>query len=146
MSENFAKLHEDICFGRAGGKVIWQPRIQCWYDDKMFEDGKLPGRYEGMSRLEIYKDLGCSARIYEYNDCFYPIFDETVKYRVETEGEYTRNYIETPLGTVWQEIKRTKNSWAALVTKEWVTSEEELKIYTKQNKLAHHYAETSLHN
>ena len=82
MSTNFAKLHEDVCFGKAGGKVIWQPRIQCWYDDKMFEDGKLPGRYEGMSRVELYKDLGCSARVYEYNGCFYPIFDETIKRRI----------------------------------------------------------------
>ena len=29
MKENFAKLHEDICFGRAGGKVIWQPWQCC---------------------------------------------------------------------------------------------------------------------
>lgn len=130
MATNFSKLHEDVCFGKAGGKVIWQPRIQCWYDDKMFEDGKLPGRYEGMSRPELYRDLGCSARIYEYNGCFYPIFDETIKRRTERDGEYTRFYMETPVGTVWQELKSTPNSWAALVTKEWVTNEEELKIYT----------------
>lgn len=39
---NFSKLHEDVCFKKSGGKIIWQPRIICWYDDKMFEDGKLP--------------------------------------------------------------------------------------------------------
>ena len=33
---DFAKLHEDVCFGRAGGKVIWQPRIDCWISDRMF--------------------------------------------------------------------------------------------------------------
>lgn len=130
MATNFAQLHEDICFGRAGGKVIWQPRIQCWYDDKMFEDGKLPGRYEGMSRPELYRDLGCSARVYEYNGCFYSICDETIKRRTEHDGDYSRYYIDTPVGTVWKEIKRTKNSWAVLTTKEWVTCEEDLKTYT----------------
>lgn len=79
MEKNFSKLHEDVCFGKAGGKVIWQPRIQCWIDDKIFADGKLPGKYEGMTKPEIYRDLGCSAR---------------------------------------------------LTTKEWVTCEEDLKIYT----------------
>ena len=110
MTTNFAKLHHDVCFGKAGGKVIWQPRIQCWYDDKMFEDGKLPGRYEGMSRVELYKDLGCSARVYEYNNCFYPVFDETIKRRTERDGAYTRHYIETPMArpsplwTAWSPV------------------------------------------
>ena len=45
MEQNFAKLHEDVCFKRANGKVIWQPRIDCWIADKMFEDGELPGIY-----------------------------------------------------------------------------------------------------
>ncbi len=130
MDTNFAKLHEDVCFDRAGGKVIWQPRIQCWIDDKMFDDGKLPGRYEGMSKVELYKDLGCSARVYEYNDCFYPIFDDTVKTWHETQGDTTTTYIETPIGTVTHQSKVSPNSWAQLVTKEWVTCEEELKIYT----------------
>ena len=45
---NFAKLHEDICFRHAGGKVIWQPRIDCWIADRLFANGELPGKYKGM--------------------------------------------------------------------------------------------------
>ena len=71
MEKNFAKLHSDVCFKRANGKVIWQPRSDCWIADKMFEQGELPGIYKGMSKVDIYKELGCSARIYEYNNCFY---------------------------------------------------------------------------
>lgn len=116
------------------GKVIWQPRIQCWYDDKMFEDGTLPGRYAGMTRAELYRDLDCSSRVYEYNACFYPIFDDTVQiWNEKTEdGEHTvvRSYIKTPVGTLSQESRSSKNSWAWLTTKWWVTCEEDLKIYT----------------
>lgn len=130
MERDFAKLHMNVCFGKANGQVIWQPRIQCWIDDKLFTDGTLPGKYAGMSKPEIYQELGCSARIYEYNDCFFPIYDETIRVWQQTDGEVTTNYMETPLGTVSQVAVRSKNSWATLVTKEWVTSEEELKIFT----------------
>ena len=54
MERNFAKLHSDVCFKRANGKVIWQPRIDCWIADKMFENGELPGIYKGMSKVDIY--------------------------------------------------------------------------------------------
>lgn len=127
---DFAKLHEDVCFGRAGDKVIWQPRIQCWIDDKMFADGKLPGIYEGMTKPEIYRELGCSARVYEYNGCFYSIYDDTIKVRNEQNGSLLTNYIETPLGTLTQQLISSPNSWAKRVSKEWVTDEEELKIFT----------------
>ena len=35
MRKDYYKLHEDVCFKRAGGKIIWQPRIICWINDKM---------------------------------------------------------------------------------------------------------------
>ncbi len=127
---NFAKLHEDVCFKKSGGKIIWQPRIICWYDDKMFEDGKLPGKYEGMTRPQIYRDLGCSARIYEYGNCFIPVYDSTVKMRSEQKGDMYISYIDTPVGTVSQQLKSTPNSWAQSVVKEWVCSDEDLKVFT----------------
>lgn len=127
---DFAKLHEDVCFGRANGKVIWQPRIECWIADKMFEQGELPGRYKNMSKPEIYRDLGCSARIYEYNCCFYPIFDDTIHCIHKEEGDRIIDIMETPVGSVKHISKKTPNSWAVLTEKEWVCSEEDLKIYT----------------
>ena len=54
MERNFAKLHSDVCFKKANGKVIWQPRIDCWIADKMFEHGELPGIYKGMSKVDAY--------------------------------------------------------------------------------------------
>ena len=108
---DFAKLHEDVCFGRAGGKIIWQPRIDCWISDRMFADGELPGIYKGMSKADIYRELGCSARVYEYNDCFQPVYDDTIRVSSKTEGEYHTNIIETPVGTVTQVLKSTPSCW-----------------------------------
>ncbi|MGI5894489.1 MAG: uroporphyrinogen decarboxylase family protein [Candidatus Merdivicinus sp.] len=127
---DFAKLHEDICFGRAGGQVIWQPRIDCWISDRMFHDGELPGIYKGMTKPEIYRELGCSARIYEYNCCFQPVFDSTIRHSERQEKNLKIRSIETPVGTVTRIEKKTDSSWATLVTKEWVCNEEDLKIYT----------------
>ena len=84
MARDFWKLHEDVCFKRAGGKIIWQPRIQCWRDDKLFDYGKLPGIYEGMTDPEIFRELDCSARIYDdYSACFQAEYDETIQRRKE---------------------------------------------------------------
>lgn len=130
MGTNFAKLHHDICFKRANGKVIWQPRIDCWISDKLFDVGELPGIYKGMKKVDIYKELGCSARIYEYNDCFYPVYDETVKVYWEKEGNIDRQVIETPVGTLTQELETVSTSWAKRTKKWLVCSEEDLKIMT----------------
>jgi hypothetical protein len=56
---DYWKLHEDVCFGRADGRVIWQPRIGCWVTDRMFANGKLPGEYEGLQIPQLYRKLGC---------------------------------------------------------------------------------------
>lgn len=137
MSRNFAKLHEDICFGRAGGRVIWQPRIDCWISDKLFADGELPGRYRGMSKVQLYKELGCSARVYEYNACIQAVYDDCIHHRSEDDGTTAVQYIDTPLGTVSCIAKRSANTWASSIEKWWITSEEELRIFAFIEKHTH---------
>lgn len=130
MEKDFWKLHEDIVFQRANGKIIWQPRMDCWIDDKIFEKGELPGRYKGMKKSDIYRDLGCSARIYEYNGCFYRKWDKRVNnYQKDLGNRQIANVIETPVGTVSQIVERTESTWAGKIAKEWVTSEEDLKVW-----------------
>ena len=126
MKQDFAKLHSDVCFKKANGKVIWQPRIDCWIADKMFEHGELPGIYKGMSKVDIYKELGCSARIYEYNNCFYPVYDETLKHKYEWKGNVFYESMETPIGTVTHELEKVDSSWAQRTKKWWVCDEEDL--------------------
>lgn len=129
-SQNFAQLHRDICYKKADGKIIWQPRMDCWIDDKMFDDGELPGIYKGMSKVEIYRSLGCSARAYEYNACIKAHYDDTIKTSSSVDGRSTTSTMETPVGTVTRITETTPSSWASLVKKEWVETEEDLQVWT----------------
>ncbi|MEG0691881.1 MAG: uroporphyrinogen decarboxylase family protein [Oscillospiraceae bacterium] len=130
LETNYRKLHEDVCFKRSGGNIIWQPRIDCWISDRLFDFGELPGIYKGMSKAEIYRELGCSARVYEYNDCFKPVYHDTIICSTHKNGRLTEYKMETPVGTVTRILQSTPTSWAELVKKEWVETEEDLKIFT----------------
>ncbi len=143
---SFAKLHEDVCFKRSGGKIIWQPRIDCWISDKIFDNGELPGIYKGLKKSEIYHSLGCSARAYEFNDCFKFNYSGGITTETKEDGEYSTNYIHTPIGSVSQVSKSTPSSWARLVTKEWVETEEELKIFTYIEQHTQWHFEENIYN
>ncbi len=52
----------DVAFSRAGGMVIWQPRILAWFTDRSFTHTPLPAPYTGLSEPEVYRSLGCSNR------------------------------------------------------------------------------------
>ncbi len=32
---SWSQLHRDVCFGKSRGTIIRQPRIGCWYQDKV---------------------------------------------------------------------------------------------------------------
>ncbi len=126
------KLHEDVCFGRAGGRVIWQPRILCWLTDRMFADGKLPGEYEGLTQPQIYRKLGCSNRVYDYNGCYNEYRDPSDN--VSGGGHWLdsdtyEHYIDTPLGRVNMVLRKSPNSWAMRTIKRWITCENDLKVW-----------------
>lgn len=65
-----ARFQEEILFGKEFGKIIWQPRIGCWYNDKVFAGEEVPEEFKGMTLPEVYRKLKCSPRVYEYNGCF----------------------------------------------------------------------------
>ena len=126
---NFAKLHHDVVFGKSNGKIIWQPRIGCWYDDKIFAGEELPAPYTGMSPVEVYRALGVSARLYNYNKSFrrveHPSIKPTEKKLSETDTEVT---IETPVGKQ-VEIRRTSPNNPHIIHVKWpVETEEELLV------------------
>lgn len=130
MDLHFSELHKNVCFKKSGGKVIWQPRIGCWIQDKLFEHGELPGIYKGMSQVDLYQELGCSARIYDYNACFQNVYDGGISYHQEKKGNTWISRFETPIGSVTHKEQETPNSWAKLVTKEWIVTEEDMTIFT----------------
>ena len=127
--KDLTTLNTEVLFGRAGRKTIWQPRIQCWYTDRMFADGKLPSPYEGMDIPQLYRHLGCAARPYDFNDCFYRTYDNTVKEYTRKISDLETEYVkETPAGTITSVLKTTSSSWAKLTKKWWVCTEEDLSV------------------
>ena len=128
---NLTDFNREVIFGRAGGKVIWQPRILCWYDDRVFRDGKLTGKYDGMQPWELYRSLGCSNRCYDYNGCIEMYYAEpelihgSSRQISEMETEYI---VETPVGTVTTIQRRNNSNFGVYSAKWWAEDEEDIKV------------------
>jgi hypothetical protein len=126
--QDFSQLNLDVVFGRSGGRIIWQPRISAWVLDRLFI-GQLPPPYTGMDFPEIYKRLGCSARIYEYNNCFkrieHPAVTTTKRSLNDTDTEIV---IETPVGRQVAVYRKTPSSPAFIHLKREISSEEEMRV------------------
>jgi hypothetical protein len=126
---NFADLHHAVCFGTSGGRIIWQPRIGCWYTDKQFAGEPLPPPYAGMSMVEIYRALGCSARIYEYNAAFRAVEPPDMRAHSRPLNQTdTEHVVETPAGRQVCVTRRTPSSWHYITLKWWVESPDELRV------------------
>lgn len=127
---DLAKLHEDVCFGRSDGMIIWQPRIGCWWTDRKF-DGRGVGRYEGGSMADMYRSLGCSDRLYHYNGCFGCRESPKVTRRAEQlDARRVAHIAETPVGAVSQIVRGTDSSYAGIVEKEWIESPDDMRVFT----------------
>jgi hypothetical protein len=131
MSRNFARLHHQVVFGESEGRIIWQPRIGCWLTDKEFAGEPFPPPFTGMNLYEIYRELDCSARLYEYNACFRRIEHPGVSVTREQLSESdTKTVIHTPAGDQVQVLHRTTSNWHPITVKWEVSSEAELKVAT----------------
>ena len=132
MASELAQLNEDVVFGRSGGKIIWQPRIGCWFTDKKFAGEELPAPYTDMQLPEIFRALGCSDRLYGwYNACFRRVEHPSVKVHQQPLNETdTRITIETPVGKQIAVHRRSINNAGTIHLKWEVETEEELKVAT----------------
>src|SRR5665647_3445259 len=99
---NLWQLHLDVVKGKSNGKIIWQPRIGCWYDDRVFRGEAFPEPYTGKSLPDIYRELGCSNRNYDFNSCFERVYDARINFKVEmlSKTEMKRTMI-TPVGSIY---------------------------------------------
>jgi hypothetical protein len=131
-STPLARLHRDVVFGKSGGRILWQPRIQCWHSDKVFAGEPLPAPYTGMSVPDVYRALGCSHRLYPwYNDCFVCVEPEGVRRREERlNATDVRTITETPVGRLLRVDRETPNSPRRIHVKWPIETEEELRVAT----------------
>lgn len=123
------QLNLDVAFGKAEGKVIWQPRILAWYSDKIFAGEPLPAPYTGMSLAQLYRALGCSNRVYNFNDAFKCEEDPRVKFsrRDLNATEYEVRW-DTPVGSQRAVYRISKNSPWHEPLKWPISAESEMKV------------------
>lgn len=125
-----ATLHTQVVFGQSSGRIIWQPRIQCWYTDKRFAGEPLPEPYTGMDILDIYRELGCSNRLYGwYNRCYTPVEHPAVTQveRKLTETD-TRITVQTPVGNQVAVQRTSPNNPGTIHLKREIETRDELKV------------------
>jgi hypothetical protein len=126
---DFTQLNLDVVFGRAGGRVIWQPRILAWLSDKEFAGEPLPAPYTGLTLPQLYRALGCSNRVYEFNACFVSHEDPRVRLTrtVLSDTDYELIW-QTPVGEQRAVYRRSPNTPAERPLKWPVSDEQELKV------------------
>ncbi len=113
------RLHHDVAFGRAHGRIIRQPRIECWYDDRTFSGEPLSGELAVLSRSDVYQALGCLARIYDYGRCFEPVADPRIvreRIALSDSSDPSEPYelrTTTSVGTIAERFHSTASSWAS---------------------------------
>jgi hypothetical protein len=106
--------------------IVYQPRIEHWYNVNK-RHGTLPVRYEDMSLLDVYDDLGCSIRAYPWFNCCLKAQDDP-KVRVETcqrDGVHVTRW-ETPVG--WIESHATYTELASHTKKFPVENRDDAKV------------------
>ncbi|NUN96883.1 MAG: hypothetical protein HUU16_11985 [Candidatus Omnitrophica bacterium] len=128
---DLAQFNLDVAFGHAHGRVLWQPRILCWFTDKRFAGEPLPERYREMTEAEIYRDLGCSNRVYDYNDCYRRVEDPRIERTEQTLSEgVIRRCVRTPVGEISAVFRKSANSWFEIQEKHWIETPEDMRVGT----------------
>jgi hypothetical protein len=124
---DFYKLNNEVLFNNNNKKVIWQPRIDAWYRDRTHKGiDRLPERYKGMSLRDIYLDLGCSNRIYDFNECFSKVYDSTIKHQIIEHNEMMYEEIfETPVGRINQLMMRNESNHGIYPKKWFIETKED---------------------
>lgn len=107
---NFAELNTRIFRKEPVSQVLWQPRLEHWYNVNKREK-TLPERYRDMSLLEVFDDLNCSVRPYwAFNSCIQIKDDPSVWQEHETQGERDITVTHTPAGDLVSVQKRASLS------------------------------------
>ena len=128
---NLWQLHLDVAKGQSNGKIIWQPRIGCWYDDRLFRNEPFPDPYTGMSLPDIYRELGCSNRNYNFNSCFERVYDSRIVFKVEMLSKMEmKRTMSTPVGSIFTVESSNTSNPGRFPKKWWVSNEEDMKVMT----------------
>ena len=112
--------------------IVWQPRIYYWYNGRQTA-GTMPEKYEGMSMLQIYDELGASPR---YSpevlglSPFRMTTDDAVKSHTEDRGEEVVSVHDTPVGSLRAVVRKGSQGSGDYHTEYPVKSPGDMKIMT----------------
>ncbi len=128
MNSKLFDLNRDIIKRQSNGKVLWQPRINAWLDDRIFSGIDLPGKYAGCDRQSLYEKLECSDRMYNYfNLCLEQHYDDSIRIELLsiTDGRTNRDFkriIHTPVGDL-TEIVYGNESNDGMMPHKWMITD-----------------------
>ncbi len=129
--KDFQQLNRDVIFRKANGKTIFQPRIDCWYDDRIHCGAPLPEGYTGMSRQELYEALQVSARLYEFNACLETHYPKEVQFYSKKLSETQREFgYITPFGTTNAIYATNTSNAGQMPVKWWIEDAKDLEIWS----------------
>jgi len=84
-----------------------------------------------MTKSEMFKELGCSARIYDYSGSFKTEYSNKVKIYTRKLTEIkTENVTETSVGKLTSITEKTPTSWYELTRKWPIENKEDFKVAT----------------
>jgi len=63
--KNYAQMHLDIFNGNDPGGVLWQPRLEFWYEVNR-KRGTLPAQLKNASLIEVYDYCHASIRYFAF--------------------------------------------------------------------------------
>lgn len=128
INTDLLELNRKVIKKQSNGKIIWQPRIIAYFDDREFNNIPLPQPYTGLNRYDVYRKIGCSDRTYHFGAAIEPVFDESIKmYSREINSFEYESIIETPVGVLTQTYRRNSSNPGIYPQKWYVTNEEEMK-------------------
>lgn len=127
---DLTQFNLDVVRDNAGGRILWQPRVGCWYSDKKATGTPLPQRYQGMTIEDIFRDLNCSNRCYGFFGCFESHEDPAVNVvKNQLSDTETEEIIETPVGRQRKVYKHHPDNYVRAEMLKWpIESQEEMKV------------------
>jgi hypothetical protein len=116
---------------QANGQVVWQPRISAWWKDKRFFGEPLPEPYEHLTVPDMFRYLDCSARLYEFNECFRRIeHHAVVTTTVDIGDNQTLTVTKTPVGEQTAIKEARPSCRLAMHVKREIVTREDLRVAT----------------
>ncbi|MFA7123021.1 MAG: uroporphyrinogen decarboxylase family protein [Candidatus Delongbacteria bacterium] len=129
MRENLLELNRKVIKGASDGKIIWQPRIGAYFDDREFRGEPYDEPYAGLDRPDVYRKIGCSDRLYYFNACVRAVYRNNITIRIDEidQSHFSHTFV-TPKGEIKSIYRRNSSNPGYYPEKWFVTCEDDLRL------------------